>query len=191
MIPGVVGSSQYVVPLSSIKEVTFGAASSVGMYQPAYDKVDYFVYDSAPSDLMDATPFPTNTFTDFDSITLNATTAVGHNFTYENGRFFICNFGADRIYTFTSSSDSITSITLTTPRIVRWFPPMNAWVCVGSAGVVYTSTNGTTWTTRTSISGAANYFTLATDGTTLVAAGSSGSMVSTTSTNPASISWTS
>ena len=190
MIPGVVGSSQYVVPASSLKEVTFGNGTSVGVYQPTYNKVDYFVYDSTPSDLMDATPFPTSTFTDFDTATLNATTNNNNNAAYENGRFFYCNFGASRVYTFTTSSDSVASITVTGMRAIKWFAPMSAWVGVGTSGAVATSTDGTTWTARTAI-GTANLNTLETDGTTLVAAGATGTMYSTTSTLPGSISWTS
>jgi len=189
VIPGVVGSSQYVVPASSLKEVTFGDATSVGVYQVAYDKADYFVYDSIPSDLMDATPFVTNTFTDFDTATLNSTTNNNNNATYENGRFFFCNFGANAIYSFTNSSGTISTASVTGIRVVKWVPQMSAWVGVGTSGAVATSTNGTTWTARTS-AGTSNFNTLETDGTTLVAAGQNGVMYSTVSTNPASISWT-
>ena len=189
MIPGVVGSSQYVVPLSSVKEVTFGNASSVGAVQPAYDKKTYFVWDTNTSRIRDAEPFPTNTWTDF-STTLNNTTARNNNFTYENGRFFFCNSGNNVVYSFADISSSVTTTTVNEARIVKWVPQMNAWMCVGTTGVIYTSTNGTTWTSRTSPT-TNGLQTMATDGTTLVIAGAAGTMYSTTSTNPASISWTS
>ena len=189
MIPGVVGSSQYVVPLSSVKEVTFGNASSIGAVQPAYDKKDYFVWDTNTSRIRDAEPFPTNIWGNF-STTLLSTTARNNNFTYENGRFFFCNAGGNRIYSFADISSSVTTTTVTSPRMVKWFAPMNAWVCVGLAGAIYTSTNGTTWTSRAA-QGANGLQAMATDGTTLVIAGASGGMYSTSSTDPASISWTS
>jgi hypothetical protein len=189
MITGVVGSSQYVVPLSSVKEVTFGSASSVGAVQPAYDKSTYFVWDTGASRIRDAEPFPTNTWTDFSG-TLNSSTARNNNLTYENGRFFYCNAGDDLVYSFADVSSSVTTTTLSQARIVKWVPQMNAWMCVGTGGVVHTSTNGTTWTSRTPFT-ANGLQAMATDGTTLVVAGSNGVMYSTTSTNPASISWTS
>lgn len=191
MIPGVTGSSQYVVPFSSVKSVTYGnTSSSTAGLPPCSDGYNYVVYDYADNDLMSATPYPTSTFFDQYTTEINQSSNVNNSFTYENGRFFLCNFGANHIYTFTTVGGTLTTVTATTPRIVRWFAPMNAWVAVGSNGVVHTSTNGTTWTSRTAIV-ASNFNTLATDGTTLVAAGQGGNLYSTTSTNPASITWTS
>lgn len=190
MIPGVVGSSQYVVPLSSVKNIQYGSSSTAsGAVQPAYDKNDYFVWDAGTSRIRDAKPFPTSTWTDYSG-TLNSTTARNNNFTYENGRFFFCNAGGNVIYSFSDISSSVTTTSVTGARMVKWFPPMNAWVCVGLVGAIYTSTNGTTWTSRTA-QGTDGLQAMATDGTTLVVAGGNGVMYSTTSTNPASISWTS
>lgn len=189
MIPGVSSSSQYVVPLSSVKDVTFGNSLSIGAVQPAYDKNNYFVWDTGVSKIRDASPFPTSTWTDF-SVVLNSTTARNNNLTYENGRFFFCNAGGNIIYSFANISSSITTTSVTGARMVRWFAPMNAWVCVGLSGAIYTSTDGTTWTSRTA-QGTNGLQAMATDGTTLVVAGASGAMYSTTSTDPASISWTS
>lgn len=189
MITGVVGSSQYVVPLSSVKEVTFGDSTSIGVVQPASNNVTYFVWDAGLYKIMDAQPFPTSTWTDFSGI-INNITSRNASFTYENGRFFLCGAGENKIFSFSDISSSVHTVGLTTPNIVRWFPPMSAWVAVGGTGRVWTSTDGTTWTSRTAPT-TSNLNAMDTDGTTLVAAGASGVMFSTTSTDPASITWTS
>ena len=189
MITGVVGSSQYVVPLSSVKEVTFGDSTSIGVVQPSSDKITYFVWDAGLYKIRDAQPFPTSAWTDFSGV-INNVTNRNANFTYENGRFLFCAAGENKIFSFSNVSDSLNTVGITGANIARWFPPMNAWVAVGSTGRVWTSTDGTTWTSRTAPT-SSNFVTLATDGTTLVAAGASGVMFSTTSTDPASITWTS
>lgn len=190
MIPGVVGSSQYVLPLATVRSASFGGASAVAAPSPASDKNNYYAYNTNTNKVEVTNPFIANAYTDMADSTLQATTSTFNTITYENGRFFFTNFGNNRINTWVNPGDTISSITVTsTPRIIRWFPAMNAWVSIGNSGRVSTSTNGTTWTNRTAI-GTLNLSAMATDGTTLVIAGGGGTMYSTVSTDPGSISWT-
>ena len=192
MIPGVVGSSQYVLPFANVKTVTYGNSASVPSIPPASDGTTYYAYDNDSTKIKQASTYPSEIYFDKAPGALNATNNLNNNATYENGRFFFTNFSAGHIYTWVNPGDSVTTVTIATPapRIIKWFAPMNAWVGVGSTGVVFTSTNGTTWTSRTAPT-TSNLNALATDGTTLVAAGQNGVMFTTTSTNPASITWTS
>ena len=190
MITGVVGSSQYVVPFSSIKEVTFGQSTSVEAFPPVSDGYNLVVYDQAESDIMSATPYPNSTYSDVYTTQVTSTTLANNNARYENGLFLITSSGTAHIYTFQTVGGTITTGTATTQRCVRWFAPMNAWVSGGTGGIFYTSTDGSTWTSRTP-PGSFNINGMATDGTTLAVAGASGNLFTTTSTNPASISWTS
>lgn len=188
MIPGVVGSSQYVLPLSKISTATFAGVTATAASRFAGDGTRYYCGDRAAGTMRTASPFPNSTYSNMSS-TFTTSTDGNNQLTYENGRFFEANSGGNSILTWVNSGDTRTSVTVTTPRIVRWFAPMSAWVAVGNSGAVATSTDGTTWTNRTAISTTATLSVAATDGTTLVVAGTGGAMFSTTSTNPASISW--
>lgn len=190
MITGVVGSSQYVVPFSSIKEVTFGQSTSVVAFPPVSDGYNFVVYDQAESDIMSATPYPNSTYSDVYTTEVSSTTISNNNARYENGLFLITSSANSHIYKFQTVGGTITTGTASNARCVRWFAPMNAWVSGGSSGVIYTSTDGSSWTSRTAPA-SFNINAIATDGTTLVVAGASGNLYTTTSTNPASISWTS
>lgn len=190
MITGVVGSSQYVVPFSSIKEVTFGQSTSVVSLPPVSDGYNFVVYDQAQSDIMSATPYPNSTYSDVYTTQVSSTTLSNSNSRYENGLFLITSSENSHIYTFQTVGGTITTSTVANARCVRWFAPMNAWVAAGNNGVFYTSTNGSSWTSRT-VPAVFTINAMATNGTTLAVAGVSGDLYTTTSTNPASISWTS
>jgi hypothetical protein len=190
VIPGIVGSSQYVVPFSSIKEVNFGQSTSSASIPPVSDGYNYVVYDQAQSDIMSATPYPNSTYSDVYTTQVTTTTNPQNYAKYENGSFFITNTVNLHIYKFETVGGTISTGTLTAgARTVRWFAPMNAWVAGGVGGRIWTSTDGTTWTLRTSPA-AFNINGMATDGTTLAVGGASGNIWTTTSTDSAAISWT-
>lgn len=184
---GMKAAAQYVLPASNIKSVYYPTTAEGGAsVNPIFDGTNYIIWDDMQEDLMKASPFITSGFTDVYTSGLGNTTSRNNSLTYENGRYFFTDFGAGDLYTFTSLGGPITKaideISNEGPRIVKWYAAANCWVAVGNAGNYWTSINGTTWT-RNDFTDGSNVSALSTNGTILIAAGSSGVMYTTTSTS--------
>ena len=184
MIPGVVGSSQYVVPASG----TFGLqtpGSGTGTVGPRWNPISGYVYwDDGQADIMSASPFPSNTFS--DSITTGLGTSANYDavsqMSYENGYIFLAGAGNLAIYRINPNTYSVAASTGTFsagPNQVVWFPPTSEWIAVGDSGRWWKSTDGAAWTQQTAI-GAVNWNAVATDGTLLVFMSNSGTCQTST-----------
>jgi hypothetical protein len=191
VIPGIVGSSQYVLPFTKIGEITYGSTSTTSRtIPPLGDGTNYMVYEHIDGDLMSAGPYPSGTYSDVYTTEMSSVNALNNSFKKENGVFLITANVISTIYKFTTLGGTLVAGSAGSVRTVRWFAPMNAWVAVGTSGVLFTSTDAETWTSRSTVGAGVNLNGMATDGTILVVGGNSGAIYTTTSTNPASISWT-
>jgi hypothetical protein len=173
MITGVVGSSQYVTPASSWSTTT---TIGTGVFAPLWNGVDTWIgFDEGADDMMTSSPYP-ETFVDSSTTGWVATTATGPKIAYENGRLF--QLASTGVYSSTGPTVAGTQVwSTTTINDLIYFN--GTYYAFGDSGVWGTSTNGTTWTNKTTFTTNAIYVA-ATNGTTLVVGGASGYMAYTT-----------
>lgn len=207
MIAGVVASNQRVLPFfTTATNINISGSSSNGTPSSLeYLNGEYVLLDSVQKDVMTSSSMLTG-YTDV--VTSDNTVGAGGWVTYENGRYFIYENGTSAMDTATTLGGVFTAVSIGdlgwfSP--IRWFGPNSAWWAAGDDGNAQTgggcllrySTNGTTWTTVATAQepSTLRLLGLATDGTKLIVASEGTSTVAhimkyTTSTNPASLTWT-
>jgi hypothetical protein len=190
---GMKAAAQYVLPASDIKSVAYtGGATGGGSVGPIFDGTNYIIWDDGQGDLMKASPFITSGFSDVYTSGLGNTTSRNNTLSYQNGRYFLTDFGAGTFSTFTTLGGTRSTTGFggsnTGPRNIKWYPAANCWVAIAQNSY-WTSTNGTNWT-QTQFAGSPGVMSsLGTNGTMLIAGGANGAMFTTTSTS-LPLSWT-
>lgn len=207
MITGVIASNRRVLPFSTtFTEINLSGAATTGE-STYFDYLNgqYILLDGVQQDLMTSSSMLTG-YT--DSVTADTTVGSGGWVSYQNGRYFIFDKATESMDTATSLGGTWTAVGIGalgwhTPIV--WFGPNSAWWAAGDDGNAQTgggcllrySTNGTTWTTVGSSQEPSTLRLngIATDGSKLVVSSEGTSTLAhimkyTTSTNPASLTWT-
>jgi hypothetical protein len=175
MIPGVVGSSQYVVPGSGTFGTSVpGGTGGTGTVGPKWSAPNGYVYwDDAQADIMSASPFPSGTFEDRITTGLGASADYDEvtQLSYENGFFFLCRNGSltKEIIRITPSTWAVTSRSVTPgANVVIWHDATSQYLAFGDSGQMWTSSSGTSWNKDIAIA-TSNINCAATDGNLVVA----------------------
>jgi len=189
VITGVVSSNQRVRPWGTRYTIepgtTFTTTTNSGTYVNA---TNVYFRDTNESDAMSASEVNA-TYTD------QVTTGLepGGFFKEVNGRWFFRNGTSANMVTSSTLGGSLTTISYNANDVV-WYAAASLYVLTGddgsTNGLIATSPNGTTWTTRTDAFTGGVGRCLATDGTRLYVVGDGNNMRYTTSTT-APFTWTS
>lgn len=180
MIPGITGSSQYVVPLSGTY-YSSAPGGSDGIYAPMFDGVDkWYLFARGQGDVMVSSPHP-NSFVDGSNSGWATTGSTGAKTAVENGWMIVTNntglsMGPVPLTGAGASGNSSLSGPFNDAIYFK-----SAWYAFGDAGRwARTTTMPSGWVSQTVFSGASDIYCVATDGNTMVVGCAAGKIFYTT-----------